>query len=126
MTNAQRDLLRRAHKRLDASRYLHEGGFFDDAVSRAYYAMAHGAEAALLKYEMTPNTHKGLQTQFGKQFVKTGTFPPKMGRNLRRIFDLRQKADYSGADLTDDTVQNVIERAATFVQTSYLEGASDV
>ena len=89
--------------------------------------MAHGAEAALLKYEMTPNTHKGLQTQFGKQFVKTGTFPPKMGRNLRRIFDLRQKADYSGADLTDDTVQNVIERAATFVQTieSYLEGASD-
>jgi uncharacterized protein (UPF0332 family) len=127
MTDAQRDLLRRAHERLDAARYLYEGGFFDDAVTRAYYAMAHGAEAALLKYEMTPDTHKGLQTQFGKQFIKAGTFSPEMGRNLRRIFDLRQKADYSGADLTNDTVQNVIERADTFVQAieSFLRGASD-
>lgn len=93
MTDAQRDLLQRAHKR----------------------------------YEITPNTHKGLQTQFGKQFVKAGTFPPEMGRNLRRIFDLRQKADYSGVDLSEEAVRNVLERADAFVRTveSYLEAGSD-
>jgi uncharacterized protein (UPF0332 family) len=38
-----------------------------------------------------------------------------MGRNLRRIFDLRQMADYSGTDLTTEAVQDVIDRAASFV-----------
>ena len=45
----------------------------------------------------------------------TGTFPAEMGRNLRRIFDLRQMADYSGTDLTTEAVQDVIDRAASFV-----------
>jgi len=123
MRNAQRDLVRRAHKRLDAVRYLQEGKFFDDAVSRAYYAMAHATEAVLLEYDVAPKTHKGLQTQFGKQFVQAGTFPPEMGRNLRRIFDLRQMADYSGTNLTAESVQDVIDRAAAFVDAveSHLE-----
>lgn len=115
MREAQRDLVRRAHERLDAARYLQDGHFLDDAVSRAYYAMAHATEAALLEYDVSPKTHKGLQTQFGKQFVQTGTFPAEMGRNLRRIFDLRQMADYSGTDLTTEAVQDVIDRAASFV-----------
>ena len=72
MREAQRDLVRRAHERLDAARYLQDGHFLDDAVSRAYYAMAHATEAALLEYDVSPKTHKGLQTQFGKQFVQTG------------------------------------------------------
>lgn len=116
MTEAQHELVQRANKRLEAARYLLEGGFLDDAVSRAYYAMAFMAEAALLEHEITPKTHKGLQTQFGKQFVTTDIFPAEMGRNLRRTFDLRQMADYTGTDLTEDTVRSVIEKSETFVR----------
>ncbi len=125
MTDAQHALIQRARRRLEAARYLHEGGFVDDAVSRAYYAMAHAAESALLEHEVTPKTHKGLQTQFGKRFVKPGVFPPEMGRNLRRIFDLRQMADYSGTDLSAESVQNVISRAIAFVDTVELHLETD-
>lgn len=123
MTDAQRELVRRAHERLEAARHLHDGGFFDDAASRAYYAMAHVAEAALLEHDITPKTHKGLRGQFGKQFVTTGIFSSEMGRNLRRAFDLRQMAEYSGTDLSTETTNDVIEQAASFVKTveSYLE-----
>lgn len=119
MTDAQRGLIQKAHERLEAAQYLHDGDFLDDAVSRAYYAyaMAHAAEAALVEHDIAPDTHKGLQMQFGKHFVKTGIFPPDMGRNLRRILDLRQMADYSGTDLSAESAQTVIDHASAFVDT---------
>lgn len=108
--------MERAAERLAAARYLEEGDFLDDAVSRVYYAMAHAAEAALTEYEIAPKTHKGFQTQFGKQVVKSGRLPAKMGRRLRRTFDLRQIADYAGTGLSSDTVRSLIEQADEFVQ----------
>ncbi|MFB6098892.1 MAG: HEPN domain-containing protein [Salinibacter sp.] len=123
MTDAQRELAHRAHERLAAARHLCDGGFFDDAASRAYYAMARMAEAALLEPDIAPKTHKGLRGQFGKQFATTGTFSTELGRNLRRAFDLRQMAEYSGTNLSTETTNDVIEQAASFVKTveSYLE-----
>ena len=45
MTPEQRSLLNKAQKSLDASQELMEKGFYDFAISRAYYAMFYVAEA---------------------------------------------------------------------------------
>lgn len=48
-----------------------------------------------------------------------------MGRNLRRAFDLRQMAEYSGTDISTETTNDVIKQAASFIKTveSYLEAS---
>ena len=40
-------LLEKAEMKLNAARFLFEGGFFEDSVSRSYYCMHNAAKAAL-------------------------------------------------------------------------------
>ena len=39
--------LRKAEKKLEAAKRLFRGGFYEDAVSRAYYSMYHAAKGCL-------------------------------------------------------------------------------
>ena len=45
-------LIRKAKRRLDAAHHLLREGFYEDAVSRAYYSMYFAAKALLLKRDM--------------------------------------------------------------------------
>lgn len=65
-------LIERAKRRLEAAYYLFKDGFFEDAVSRAYYSMYFAAKALLLKRDITVKTHKGQLTKFGLEFVNEG------------------------------------------------------
>ncbi len=47
-------------------------GHYDDAVSRAYYAMFYASKALLLAVGEDPHKHKGVVTLFGKRFAKLG------------------------------------------------------
>lgn len=51
-----RQLIKRAESRINAAEYLFKGGFYEDAVSRAYYCMYFGATALLLKKNITENS----------------------------------------------------------------------
>jgi len=42
---------------------LYENGFYDDAASRAYYAMYHATKAALLLKEIDTKSHKGFSVE---------------------------------------------------------------
>ena len=55
-------LIKKAKRRLDAAHHLLREGFYEDAVSRAYYSMYFAAKALLLKRDITVKTHKGLQS----------------------------------------------------------------
>jgi len=68
--------LTRAASDLDASRLLLNGGFLDQATSRAYYAAFYAAEAALLRLGETRSSHSGLIAAFGALVVKKGGFEP--------------------------------------------------
>lgn len=65
--------IRRARRSLDATHHLFRGGFYEDAVSRAYYSMYFAAKALLLKRDITVKTHKGLLFKFGLEFVDEGS-----------------------------------------------------
>ena len=87
--------IRRARRILDAAYHLFRGGFYEDAVSRAYYSMYFAAKALLLKRNITVKTHKGLLSTFGVEFVDDGVVEKYYGRALRIAEELREEADYS-------------------------------
>ena len=88
-------LIRKAKRRLDAAHHLLREGFYEDAVSRAYYSMYFAAKALLLKRDITVRTHKGLLSKFGLEFVNEGVVEKYYGRALRIAEELREEVDYS-------------------------------
>lgn len=55
----------KADKKLQVAVRLFESGDYEDAVSRAYYAVYHAAQALLLSEGEKAETHKGVVTLFG-------------------------------------------------------------
>jgi len=53
-------LLLKSQERLAAAQSLHKKQYYEDAVSRAYYAMFFAARAILLIKNISPKTHRGV------------------------------------------------------------------
>ena len=64
--------LSRAKSKLKAAQYLYEQGFFDDAISRAYYSAYHAAYALLILLGSSPKTHKELINLFWVKVIVFG------------------------------------------------------
>ena len=110
-------LIVRAKRRLDAAYHLFEDGFYEDAVSRAYYSMYFAAKALLLKKDITVKTHKGLLSKFGLEFVNEGLVEEYYGRTLRIAEELREEADYSiSREITKEEVESIIDDAEKFLE----------
>ena len=62
-----------AKEKLEAAGYLFKGGFYRDAVSRAYYSMYHSARALLGIKEIHPRTHSGVVKEWS-QVCKRGRY----------------------------------------------------
>lgn len=96
MPNEEVDLLlSQAELRLEAARHLLNEGFYDDAVSRAYYCMYFATSALFLVRNIQVKTHRGLIARFGQEFVEKGLIERHFGRILRIAEELRSEADYS-------------------------------
>ena len=65
-----------------------------NAVSRAYYAMMHAANAALALKDLQPKTHSGTQMLFNEHLVRPGHLDKQRGRDLARGQERRTSADY--------------------------------
>ena len=70
--------IQKANKKLEVAEKLLKSSDYDDAVSRAYYAVFHAAQALLLTEGERAETHKGIVMLFGLLFVKTGKFSKKL------------------------------------------------
>jgi uncharacterized protein len=105
-----------AEEKLEASEYLFEGKFYSDAVSRAYYSMFYSAKLLLSMKELYPRTHKGVISQFGLEFVKTGFVEDVYGRALTHAKDRREVADYDlEKDFTSQEAEAIIDDARRFL-----------
>jgi uncharacterized protein (UPF0332 family) len=89
--------LTRGRRELEAARFLGQGGFFEQAVSRAYYAAFHAAQEALLALGETRSKHSGVVSAFEGLVVREGGADPESGRLLRSLFRRRNEADYRAA-----------------------------
>jgi len=109
--------LARADKALVAAKLLYEAGLADDAVSRAYYAMFHGASALLESKRIDVSSHRGVMSAVGQEWVRTGRMDRALIRKLQDAFRRRQDADYAAlSDLDEEDARELIAWAEEFLQ----------
>jgi len=89
-----RQEVKKAEQALKAAQNLLADGLYDDAVSRAYYAVFHSARAVLKVKGIETVSHKGLISQFALHLVKTGEVEEEYGDILRQIKEDRETGDY--------------------------------
>jgi uncharacterized protein len=114
-TNAREDIAR-AEESLAAARHLLAGGFYNDAVSRAYYAAFHFARALLVSKGVEAKTHRGTVQLLGLHFVKTGSLAPEVAGLLAHLETYRELVDYTPAtQFSREEAAQEIERAERFI-----------
>jgi uncharacterized protein (UPF0332 family) len=86
--------LARARKSLQAAGNLHKDCLYEDAISRAYYAVMHAAKAALLVHDQIPESHAAIRRAFGIYLVRSGDIEKEWAAVLSREYDHRIAADY--------------------------------
>jgi uncharacterized protein (UPF0332 family) len=116
-------------ERLRAAHMLFEQGYYEEAISVAYYATLWAARALLLTEGAEPRTHEGVRTMLGLYFIRTGKLPNEVGRLFTRRLDDRMSADYSAdAFLTSEDAEDALHQAESFIEAvrplveNYLEG----
>jgi uncharacterized protein (UPF0332 family) len=106
----------RARDKLAVAKHVLAAGYPADAVSPAYYAVFHAAEAALLVEGDEPRSHEGLKSLFGLRFVKTGRLPEGLASILRELKDERENSDYSiFPAITAEEAERAVASAERFV-----------
>ncbi len=107
----------RALKALQAAKLRQSDNLFEDAVSRAYYAVMHAAKAALLVHNQIAESHTAVRRLFGSVLVQTDRIEKEWAGILAREQDRRIAADYN-ANLLMDTESSLqlVEDAARFVE----------
>lgn len=86
-------------------------------INRLYYACFYAVIALLLKNNIETQTHDGVRTQFGLNFVKTGIIDKEMGRLFSKLFDFRQKGDYGDMfDFDEEITKPLLEKVKIFIE----------
>jgi len=111
--------IEKAEKKLNVARKLLKTEDYEDAVSRAYYAVYHATQALLLSEGEKADTHKGVVTLFGLLFVKTGKFKKDLGKYLSNLKDDRESSDYEVFSYIDqETAESAVNEAEEFIRES--------
>ena len=117
MTAEQAALLQKAQKSLQAARLLADQGFYDFAVSRAYYAMFYIAEAFLLGEGLAFSKHSAVISAFGERFAKSGRVPQEFHRYLIEGESCRNIGDYDiKPGLSESEAAEQIEHTEKFLE----------
>ena len=120
----QQDIImeyRRGDESLAAAKLLAGSRFYNDAMSRAYYAVLHYVRSLLLTEEIIPQSHHGAFVHFAKSFVKTGIMSAEFNRILGRLQKLREEADYmTGVAFGNEEVSFVLENVCAFQSQTHL------
>jgi uncharacterized protein (UPF0332 family) len=93
--------LNKAARTAKAARALLDDGYYEDAVSRAYYSAFNSAKALIAREnpELETKSHGGTLGEFNRLFIKTGLLPKNFGRRINRAQAARLLADYEGDDI---------------------------
>ena len=109
--------LNRAYKSLDVAKSLFTNEFYEDSVSKSYYAIFFAAKALLLTKNLDPKKHSGVISFFNQYFVKS----KELERELAEILKLAQKertsADYDEFySASVEEARSQLENAERFLQ----------
>jgi uncharacterized protein (UPF0332 family) len=88
-------VMAKARTSLVLAKEHHTKGLSDEAASRAYYAVFHAVQAALLTKGLAFSKHSGVKEGFNREFIHAGTFPKEFHAIMERLFRDRNIGDYS-------------------------------
>jgi len=92
-----------------------EKDFYDDAVSRAYYAMFYATSALLWTKGLGSSKHHGVIAMFNQYFVKEGLIEKEYSKMLTKGYKLREMADYKMYKTTNQDADEALKKAEEFV-----------
>jgi uncharacterized protein (UPF0332 family) len=111
-----RQILEKAESKLKTARIDFDNGQYDDAISRAYYAVFHAISAGLLSRQLVFSSHSQVVGAFNKEFVKAGIVLKEFTAIIQRLFADRQTGDYDIIDVIDkETAAEGIRNAVTIL-----------
>lgn len=87
--------LARAKESIEEAKILVERGHINTFINRLYYACFYAVSALLLAKGLSSPKHSGVRSLFHQNFVKLGIIDTESGQFFDKLFDNRQKADYS-------------------------------
>ena len=88
-------MLAKARRSLAAAEAHLERGEPEFASGRAYYAVFHAMQAALLTKGLTFAKHSGVISAFAQHFLKTDFLPREFGPMVQRLRRDRETGEYS-------------------------------
>jgi uncharacterized protein (UPF0332 family) len=105
-----------ANLKLSHAHKIFEIGLFDDAISRAYYAMFYAAKAALLSKGLDLRRHSASIAKFRELFVITGQVDSEYLHYLGQAQSARARSDYAPfAPVTRKGAEEILQAAETFI-----------
>ena len=121
LTGSADDWRTKASRTLDSARLLLAERDDDGACSTAYYAIFYSAHVVLIalgcrEAASAVKTHRGLIALFGREAIKTGRFPPDLGKALDQVEQMRMTADYFKTSVTPDQAAWAVAKAEAFLE----------
>ncbi len=109
--------LEKAGERLKTAQHLYEQAYYEDSISRSYYAIFFATKALLLTKDIDPRTHSGVKNQFTQHFVKTKEIEPEFGDILKEAKEIREMGDYDEFYIaSSEEARSQLENAQKFLQ----------
>ena len=111
------DEFQRAQEEVTAAKVLKDNELYFKSIVSSYYAVYHGAKAALLNKGVSPKSHEGIERMFSLYYVKVNLIETDIGRIIGRLMKLREEADYypeTSFNLKDSS--EAIEMAERFLE----------
>lgn len=87
-------IMAKAKNTLKIAKQLYKQDYYNDSVSRAYYAVFHSLQAILLTIGLSFSKHSGVIGAFNKEFIHKDIFPKEFHKMIERLFKDRQIGDY--------------------------------
>ncbi len=100
-----------------AAHLLFQAKFYDDALSRSYYAVFFAAKAALTMKGIEPKRHNGVVSNFNLHFVKTGLVERELGKILSLSKEDRELGEYDDFFVAaHEEVERQLQSAEVFLK----------
>jgi uncharacterized protein (UPF0332 family) len=108
----------RAHESIDEAKYLRDGGYYNGAVTRLYYACFNAARGLLTVNGIDTSTHNGVKSMISMNFIRKGLLSIEHGATLMDLFNQRHASDYEAYAYRDaSSVEFLLPKAESFVNT---------
>lgn len=110
-------MITKSYRLLKTARVDLGDGDSDSASSRAYYAVFHMMEGALLLKGLSYSKHSAVIAAFNLHFIKSGIFPNISFKDIGRLFKQRQIGDYEvEAGISSEEARENIKIASKIVK----------